>query len=285
MKKDAAPKATSFQYGEEYQSSQVEKHRNRQVNHWQPRIRLAHELIDKWVLPRCQGRAFKDIAILDVGCSIGTMAIEMASRGFKSYGVDFDASAIAIAKKLCAEDGVAVEFCQGDVAEWGGEHGFKVDLALCFDIFEHLHDDELGAMLQSIRRFLRKDGALVFYTFPLQYDYLFFSREILSWPLWPFRWLSPKCFERLVRGYALLCDIVLLFATGKTYKERIARISHCNPTTKDRLTAILQRAGYEVAFIETDNIYPFLPKIKKRFLRQPSAHRNLYGVAYPKVND
>ena len=70
--------------------------------------------------------------------------------------------------------------------------------------------------------------------------------------------------------------------TGKTYNERIEKLSHCNPTTKDRLSSVLNRAGYEIAFIETDNIYPFHPRIQKQFSNQPSAHRNLYGVAYPK---
>lgn len=282
MNESKLPKITSFAYGREYQEEQVIKHRQRHNNHWQPRIQLAHDLVNKWVVPRFKGREFHDVAVLDIGCSIGTMAIEMAARGFKTYGVDFDASAIAIAKALCVEEGVSVSFSQGDVAVWSqGDLGSKVDLALCFDIFEHLHDDELGAMLQSIRRHLSKDGALVFYTFPLQYDYLFFSRDMLHWPLWPFRWLSPKRFERLVRIYALLADIALLMATGKTYKERIEKLSHCNPTTQDRLSAILQRAGYEVAFIETDNIYPFHQKIKNRFKGQSMAHRNLYGVAFP----
>jgi SAM-dependent methyltransferase len=210
------------------------------------------------------------------------MAIEMASRGFKSYGIDFDASAISMARDLCAEEGVSVEFHQGDVADWQSSVGRSVDIALCFDIFEHLHDDELGPLLQSIRRQLSPEGALVFYTFPLQYDYIFFSRNILSWPLTPFRWLSAKYFERITRAYASLLDVALLFSTGLSYKERIKKLSHCNPTTLLRLQDILLRSGYEIAFIETNNIYPFNPKIRQRFFSQPVAHRQCYGVAYPK---
>jgi 2-polyprenyl-3-methyl-5-hydroxy-6-metoxy-1,4-benzoquinol methylase len=279
------PKATSYSYGHDYQLEQIEKHRSRHINHWQPRIALAHKLIDQYVLPRFVNRLPNSIQVLDVGCSIGTMAIEMASRGFRTYGVDFDASAIAIAKKLCLEEGVTIEFHQGDVAEWGDTLGLKFDFALCFDIFEHLHDDELGAMLQSIRRQLSDEGALVFHTYPLQYDYIFFSRKIITLPLYPFRKLSPECFERIVKVYALVIDMVLLMSTGKTYRERNEKIAHCNPTTKERLNIILQRAGYEVTFIETDNIFPFHIKIKKQFLGLPISHRNLYGVAYPKKRD
>ena len=135
--------------------------------------------------------------------------------------------------------------------------------------------------LQSIRRHLSDRGALVFYTFPLQYDYLFFSRDVLHWPLLPFRWLPPARFERLVRAYASFLDAGLLMATGCSYRDRIKGISHCNPTTPSRLTDILRRAGYTVAHIETRNIYPFKPHVLRRFGGQPIAHRNLFGVAYP----
>lgn len=276
-----APKATSFEYGETYQLEQVDKHRQRRDNHWKPRIALAHELIDAYVLPRLQGRARAEITTLDVGCSIGTMAIEMALRGFRSYGVDFDASALTLARELAAEERVQVEFFQGDVAEWKPEIDRRIDIAICFDIFEHLHDDELGGLLQAIRRQLSDQGALVFYTFPLQYDYLFYSRDVLHWPLLPFRWLSPGGFERLVRAYSAVLDAGLLLRTGQTYRDQIKATSHCNPTTRGRLTDVLRRAGYTIAFIETRNLYPFRPHVLRRFGAHPVAHRNLYGVAYP----
>jgi 2-polyprenyl-3-methyl-5-hydroxy-6-metoxy-1,4-benzoquinol methylase len=278
-----APKATSYSYGEAYQLEQVEKHRHRRTNHWQPRIALAHDLIDRHVMPRLGSRLPGTINVVDIGCSIGTMAIEMALRGFKTYGVDFDASALTIARDLALEENVSVEFVKADVAEWRPEDGRSFDIAVCFDIFEHLHDDELGGLLQAVRRQLSPSGALVFYTFPLQYDYLFFSRDVLHWPLWPFTWLSPRHFERLTRAYASVLDAGLLLWTGESYRERIRKLSHCNPTTKTRLEAILTRAGYDVATIETRTIYPFQPHVLRRFGRQPVAHRNLFGVAYPAV--
>jgi 2-polyprenyl-3-methyl-5-hydroxy-6-metoxy-1,4-benzoquinol methylase len=274
------PKATSFGYGEEYQREQVEKHRARATNHWKPRIALAHELIDRYVLPRLGPRDPRSIKVLDVGCSIGTMAIEMALRGFTAYGVDFDAAALRIARDLAAEEGAAVEFFQADVAQWRPPLG-GIDIALCFDIFEHLHDDELGALLQSLRRVLSDRGSLVFYTFPLQYDYLFFSRDVLHWPLWPLRRLSRPAFDRVVRAYAAACDVALLLTTGQSYKDRIKTHSHCNPTTRARLEDVFKRAGYQVAFVETANLYPFKPHVARRFAGQPAADRHLYGVAHP----
>jgi 2-polyprenyl-3-methyl-5-hydroxy-6-metoxy-1,4-benzoquinol methylase len=279
----AVPKDTSYSYGEAYQREQVAKHRARRSNHWRARIELAHALVDRWAMPRLAGRPPGDIRVLDVGCSVGTMAIEFALRGFRSAGVDFDAAALALARQLSVEEGVTIEWFEGDVADWRSVAGHAPDVVLCFDIFEHLHDDELGSMLQSIRRQMAPAGTLVFYSFPLQFDYLFFSRAFLSWPLIPFRWLSPARFERLTRAYAALLDAGLLLATGKSYKDRIRRISHCNPTTRERLSDILRRAGFEIACIETANIYEDKPRLRRRFARQPAAHRQVYGAAYPRT--
>ena len=276
-----APKTTSWQYGDDYQRRQAGTFRQRHSNQWKPRMALVHELIDTHVLPRFGVRAPRSIVTLDVGCSIGTIAIEMALRGFTAHGVDFDASALAIARELAAEEGVQVEWHLGDVAQWQPAAG-GVDIALCFDIFEHLHDDELGALLQGIRRHLSEQGALVFHTFPLQYDYLFFSHALANWPLRPFTWLPAAAFERLARAYAALLDAGLLLGTGRSYKERIRKAAHCNTTTRSRLLEVLEQPGYAVSVIETANLYRDKPHVARWFGHQPVAHRNLYGVAVPR---
>lgn len=274
-----SPKATSYEYGEAYQLEQAEKHRHRRENHWKSRIALAHDLIDKYVVPSLGPRLPGEVKTLDVGCSVGTMAIEMAHRGFSSYGVDFDEAALRMARSLAAEEQVQVKFYQCDVAELRSLVHESFDIIVCFDIFEHLHDDELGALLQSVRSILSERGALVFFTYPLQFDYLFYSRDALHWPLVPFKWLPPSAFDRVVRAYAALLDACLILSTGRSYRDRISKLSHCNPTTKARLEAILQRAGFTATTIETADIYPFKPHVSRRFRKQPAAHRTLYGVA------
>lgn len=277
-----APKSTSYAYGETYQLDQIEKHRHRHENHWKPRIALAHDLIERYILPRLGKCAPHNVKTLDVGCSVGTMAIEMAQRGYTSYGVDFDGAALAIARRLALEERVEVKFYQCDVVELSSHVEEAFDIAICFDIFEHLHDDELGALLQALHRRLSARGALVFFTFPLQFDYLFFSRDVLHWPLIPFKWLSQERFERVVRAYAALLDAGLLLMTGRSYRDRISRAAHCNPTTRKRLEEILKRAGFSIEMIETGNMYPFKPHVIRRFNKQSIAHRTMFGVARPR---
>ena len=136
-------------------------------------------MIDNYVLPKqLKHKALEQIISLDVGCSVGTMAIEMASRGFRSYGVDFDPISIEIANKLAKEENLNIDFQVSDVSEWN--LGQKIDIALCFDIFEHLHDDEIGALLNSVKSKLNFNGALIFHTFPQEYEYIFHTKLLLS---------------------------------------------------------------------------------------------------------
>lgn len=274
-------KSTSYEYGEAYQREQADKYRNRSNNHWKYRIQLAHELTDKYILPRFAGRAPQAITVADVGTSIGTFAIEFAKRGFNTIGLDFDAQALKIATELAREEGVAPTFIQADVADWPRTLP-PIDIAICFDIFEHLHDDELGAFLVSIRRNLSEQGCLVFHTFPTQYDYLLFYRGFLRMPLNPLARLAPRWFERFLRAYAALFDVYLLLARGVDYRDTIKTWSHCNPTTQARLAEILARAGYNILCLESAQLYPYMPEVARRFRKQPIANRNLYGVAVPK---
>ena len=276
------PKPTSYQYGRECQLEQANKYRNRHNNHWKFRIDLAHSLVNKYSLPRLRKKLIGDSIIVDVGCSIATFAIEFAKLGYCSYGVDFDAEALEIAKQLCDEENVSAEFVQADISEWKQDFP-PIDIAICFDIFEHLHDDELGSFLQSIRKQLSEEGSLVFHTFPTQYDYIFFGKGYLRLPLIPFRTLSTPGFNRVVKAYASLIDIAYLVKKGLTHKEAIKFAGHCNPTTKERLKDILERSGYDIVYMESSQLYPFQEPVQKQFSNQPISHRNLYGVAVPRA--
>lgn len=278
MSNKEVPKITSYEYGEKYQQDQVIKHINRKTNHWKNRVLKAHELVDKAMeyFPNIEKT---DLKIIDVGCSIGTIAIEMAARGHIVYGVDFDQSAINIAKKLCDEDGLEATFLRADVSDLNLDESELFDIAMCFDIFEHLHDDELGSFLNNIKKCLKNDGLIVFYTYPLQYDYLFYSRWLTKIPLGLLNFLPEKLFLRFSLAYASLIDAILLLLKGQTYRDRIKKEAHCNPTTPQRLTDIFKRSGYKIELMETGNIYPFQPKVVNYFKKHEIAHRQLWGIA------
>jgi 2-polyprenyl-3-methyl-5-hydroxy-6-metoxy-1,4-benzoquinol methylase len=277
----AATKATSAEYGRSYQDRQAQKYRGRATNHWKARIDLFNDLVDRVALPRLGGREAGPIMAVDIGCSVGTFAIEAARRGFQSVGLDMDPEALVAARGLASEEGVSPEFVCADVSAWAAGAG-SIDLAIAFDLFEHLHDDELGSLLRSIRSALSPRGSLVYHTFPTEFDYLFFEDGgRLAAPLEAHAHQPPDQFERTTRALALRLDAERLERGLPTQREAIAREPHCNPLTVTRLEAMLRRAGFRSLEIRTAQLYPFFPEQMARFAGQPIADRNLFGVAIP----
>jgi 2-polyprenyl-3-methyl-5-hydroxy-6-metoxy-1,4-benzoquinol methylase len=275
----AAPKETSADY-ESLHADLLEKYRKRDSSHWRRRIQLAHDLVERYAV--APGRkAKKEVVVADMGCSIGTFALEFAKAGYRSYGVDFDPVAIQLARQLAVEEGVEPTFICGDLGDLPAELP-EIDIAICFDIFEHLHDDELGSLLYVLKRHLSSDGCVVFHTHPTQYDYLIYRSIWRRLPLMLFRSARPELFNRVVKAYALLADFGATIIRGVSHEELVSRSRHCNQLTKDRLESTLTRLNYEIVFIETGNIYDYDREVQECFAKQPLAHRNLYGVARPR---
>lgn len=268
---------TSAEYGQEYQINQANKYRNRANNHWQKRIALCFDLVNRYVVKNLN-KSPQDSIVVDVGCSIGTFAIEFAKLGYQSFGVDFDSSALEIAGQLSQEEKVSPKFICGDISEWSDISLSQIDIAICFDIFEHLHDDELGSFLQSIKKILSRNGYLVFHTFPTQYDYIFFSKRYICWPLIPFKNVRTSRFDKLVKIYSLFLDIYFLIRSGKIHKDMIKNSQHRNPLTKERLEDIFLRGGFKIIYLESSQLYPFKKDIQNIFSKQSVSYRNLFGV-------
>jgi len=270
-------KETSFSYGNDYQEKQVEKYKNRNSNHWKYRIELFESLLEKIKAHNSISETF----VADIGTSIGTFAIEAAKKGYKAAGIDFDPEAITVAKQLAKEENVEVDFICADVSQaiYLKE---KIDIAVCFDIFEHMHDDELGSLLLALKQKLSENGKIVFHTFPNQFDYIFFEHTLLALPLMPFCFFPKKCFTRMVKMHAAFIDILILVLKGKTYQESIKKKSHCNPLTIERLNDIFVRAGYAIELLESKQLYKYRKTRMNIFRKQPVTYRNIYGIISPK---
>lgn len=104
----------------------------------------------------------------------------------------------------------------------------------------------------------------------------------MSWPLLLLSYAPQSLFARATRVYSCFLDAILAMVTDKTYQERIKCKAHCNPTTRERLTDILNRTGYEVLVMESSNLYECESRAVRWFRRQPITFRNLYGVAVPR---
>lgn len=266
-------------YNSTYVQAQLEKFHNRNNNHWRNHIRLAKQLASDYGPP-------PPASLLDLGCSIGTFALEFATDGYDTIGLDFDPKALEVAKKLAKEMGVNPVWVCEDAGSFSLEK--KVDIVLCFDLLEHLPDDVIINALSCVRRNLKSNGLFIFHTFPTQYDHIFYKGALTCGPLVPFRSLSEKQFENMVRWYAGFLDIFYLLRYGKTHKRIIANTVHPNPLSKKRLQCFLKNAGFDILLFETDldSINPLKPGqgtlAKRFFVKQPVGCRSLWGVAREK---
>ena len=114
----------------------------------------------------------KEGVLLDLGCGVGTFALLLAQKGFKTIGVDISKGAILRcqenAKKLNLKN---TEFILGNTIQ---NHFDKdtFDGIICADIIEHLSDDLLNKTLKNCHKWLKNNGVLIIHTFPSYYYYL-----------------------------------------------------------------------------------------------------------------
>ncbi len=266
-------------YDTTYVQSQLEKFRNRHNNHWRNHIRLAKQLVSDYAPP-------PPASLLDLGCSIGTFALEFALDGYETIGLDFDVKALAEGKKLAREMGVTPKWICADAGCFALRD--KVDTVICFDLLEHLSDDFIEKSFACVRQNLKPSGLFVFHTFPTEYDYIFYKGKLTCLPLIPFRSFSEERFEILVGFYARLLDMFYLLRYAKTHKRVIANTVHPNPLSRRRLQNFLEFTGFEILLLEASlvSVNPLKPGqgllAKKFFREQPIAWRSLWGVARPK---
>jgi cyclopropane fatty-acyl-phospholipid synthase-like methyltransferase len=275
-------------YGKEQQERLLSRYRQRKSNHWALRLKLGEDLFKEYSNWCKENRVEEPSIVLDVGCAIGTFAIEFAKKGYTAFGVDISPEAIVIADQLAEDEGVpqARFFC-GDVRAWRPPKESEVqsvDATIAMDLIEHLHDRELEEMLLSFKKFLKINGAVLFHTFPTRYEPIFFNRAkpYLSAILSPFKKLPERFFSIFLEGWFHIFNLLYFVKHGQTYLDEIKGHGHCNPTTRRRLERIFERCGYKVIVIETGNLYRGMSStwepFYRKFDKQPDAHRHIWGV-------
>ncbi len=266
-------------YTSTYVNAQLKKFRNRNSNHWQNHISLAKKLVADYAPP-------PPVTLLDLGCSIGTFALEFALDGYDTIGLDFDSKALEQGEELAKELGCKPKWVCEDAGSFVLQE--KVDIVVCFDLLEHLSDDIIIRTLSCVRENLKNGGAFIFHTFPTQYDHVFYRGALTCLPLIPFRSLTHKSFLRLVKYYSSFLDMFYYLRYGKTHKGVIAGSVHPNPLSRGRLKDFLENTGFDVVLLEMglDSVNPLKPGqgvlAKKFFSDQPAACRSLWGAAYVK---
>lgn len=103
--------------------------------------------------------------IADIGCGIGTLAIECAKKGSRVYAIDYSQVALDIAENLSKEIGVfdKLTFVNSSVQTISiGDS--EVNKVICADIVEHLYPKEFDSLLAESYRILRSNGTITIST-------------------------------------------------------------------------------------------------------------------------
>ena len=100
--------------------------------------------------------------VLDLACGTGNTSLPFARRGYEVVGVDRSPAMLAVARAKAADEGLPVEFIQGDMRSFVLPK--PVDLAVClFDSINYLLDPrDLAAALQAVREAVVPDGLVIF---------------------------------------------------------------------------------------------------------------------------
>jgi SAM-dependent methyltransferase len=105
----------------------------------------------------------KGVRVLDIGCSGGLHALELAKRGYSITGIDVEASAIESARRRSAAAGLKADFLAADLEKDDLAGLGRFDLVYSLgNVISHIPKKSLSAVLRKLRSFLMLDGILLF---------------------------------------------------------------------------------------------------------------------------
>lgn len=100
----------------------------------------------------------KPCITIDIGCGIGSYAIQLAERGFEVLGIDSAPSAILTAKKAAAEKGVSCRFKTADVLSDPRALGKTFDFAYDWHLLHHIYPEQRKKYAANVHTLLNPGG-------------------------------------------------------------------------------------------------------------------------------
>jgi SAM-dependent methyltransferase len=101
--------------------------------------------------------------VLDIGCSGGLHALELAKKGYSVTGMDKETSAIELARKRSSEEGLKADFFVADVEKDDLQCLGRFDLVYSLgNVISHIPKSSLPSVLKKIRSCLEREGIFLF---------------------------------------------------------------------------------------------------------------------------
>lgn len=102
-----------------------------------------------------------DERVLDIGCGSGVISGALREMGASVLAVDGNPSAIDYARKTFSRDGI--EFRLGQVEDIHAEQN-SIDRSYCFELVEHLYDNQVTRLLRHVHGLTRPGGTITLTT-------------------------------------------------------------------------------------------------------------------------
>ncbi len=230
----------------------------------------------------------RPLRILDVGCGIGSGALEFALEGHQAWGIDVLDCMIERGRQVAESLGLAdrVHLLTGDIRRLDKhfEPAF-FDAVVACDIFEHLDDQSICQVLDGLRKVMRPGGTIVVQTSPCRYYYWFDpTRRKMICLLAPLAWLPDRLFTAYVRWLEGFLLRRLRSEHTRFYRHEPG---HINCMDHTHLRGLLERAGLTQVHTFAVNAHPGFKDegclkaawTKRLFGRKSVACRNVFGVA------
>lgn len=193
--------------------------------------------------------------VLDLGCGIGTQALEFARYGNTCIGIDNSPLCISKANELTKKLNLDCKFVGGLLGHDPlPENDF--DIIVAISIAEHMFDNDLKKLFQQCYKILKDDGEFILEAHPTRYDYIFY--DIACFPLLgPFLWLPDKLFKKYVHILdSTWVQFIWKCRKGVTRKQKSLTWEHCNLLTLGHLKELLSKAGFVFEKVVIENNYP-----------------------------
>lgn len=97
--------------------------------------------------------------ILDYGCGAGHFLEKLLKHGYRAAGLDFSRESVgSVRSRLAARENFLGAFYPEEL----GRAGLHFDAITVIEVIEHLYDEDLEALLQSVHRIINRDGIVIF---------------------------------------------------------------------------------------------------------------------------
>lgn len=125
------------------------------VNENESKIWLEPSIESYYLLNRWKKQEKK--VFLDLGCGLGRHTILFAKNGFTTKAFDLSNEAIERTKEYAENEGVKVEFKQGDMLNLPYEDE-SIDCILCRNVISHTDTEGIKKIICELKRVLKEKG-------------------------------------------------------------------------------------------------------------------------------